>query len=72
MGSQRYELIARLTLEVNRSEGGVLDVSVDQAQAHTLSVQDIMVIQQAVENKFFELLASLPDEICPRAKRVRG
>lgn len=72
VSSQRCEHVARLTLEVNQSEGGVLDVSVDQAQTCTLSVQDIMAIQQAVELKFFEILASLPEEICPRAKRVKG
>lgn len=71
MGSQRCELTARLTLEVTRSAGGGLDVSVDQAQSRTLSVGEIMAIQQAVELKFFEILASLPDEICPHARRIR-
>lgn len=71
VSSQRCEHIARLTLEVNQSKGGALDVSVDQAQAYTLNVEDIMAIQQAVEQKFYEILASLPDEVCPHSKQVK-
>ncbi len=63
--------LTRMTLEVTRSAGGGLNVSVDQARARTLSVRDIMAIQQAVEDKFFELLASLPDDVCSHAKRVK-
>ncbi len=63
-------LLARITLEVNRSAGGGLNVSFDQAQSRTFSVGDIMAIQQAVELKFFEILASLPDEVCLHAKRI--
>lgn len=65
------KLLARITLEVTDSVGGGLDVSVDQSQARALSVSDIMAIQQAVELRFFEILASLPEEVCPHNHRAR-
>ena len=64
-------LLARLILEITRSANGELDVSVDQARVQTLCARDLMIIQQAVELRFFEILASLPEEMCPRAKRLQ-
>ena len=60
-----FALLAQISLKVTRLTSGELNVSIDQVLARTLNVRDIMTIQQAVELKFFELLASLSEPSCP-------
>lgn len=65
-------LLTQLTVAVAKSPCGKLHVAVNRGCFQALKCEDIMHVQHIVEQVFFELLAALPDDACPRGEWVRG
>ncbi len=59
-------LLTHMTLEVVKSKDGELQVVISQHCSQALEPVELTHIQYAIENAFYELLASLPDNACPR------